>query len=521
MTTLMRRPGTTVFAVPGGLYLGGWPAVARMDCPAVLVALWERAAPLFDAGIDVAAWCASLPEPTAAAVNRLVALLTAQGILLDAATDTESVDELTAFLRVAAPDPAAAARALSRTRIEVDTDRRTALTAAIEAAVPAALSPDQTFTIAIDHGNRRDTLAAGSAALPVTVRGQRVLIGPAGSTAAHRLASAGEPEPADRAGDVAAIAATVVDQAVRAITGVAEPRALLCLGMGSGVRIRRVVLPAAPGDSAWEPVALAIDPPPGDTALLAATETLRDTEVGLVPDPHPGDLPQLPLALAATRIAGHTVHGDTVYGDTVFGHGEGQLDARADAVREACRRFVPTDPTRANQRRVCGHGRTELLADALLRLSTSTRSGNDADPRTARWSRCLDLLGVRSVGARVACGELAGERLGRLHRACVRATLGARSISRIAVGDGPQDALDSATFGLLGAAQLHAAGVVVPATAHVRCRDALAIVHAALGSVDPVDRLTTLVPSLTLRRWTGQPEFDRAGLWCGVAEATP
>lgn len=400
----------------------------------------------------------------------------------------EAAGDLGAYLRALAPHRREAAHAIATTRIAVHGDRRSALARAVRAAVPAVATPTSDFIVMIRHvASRR-----GGAGLPVTALGERVLIGPAGDPAAHfaaaRRLAAVAPTPGPD--DLVAVAAAVVDEAVRAVAGVGEARALLRTATG----IRRVELPAAPerGAPMWQLVTGEFDDALDEdgTDLLERTATLCQADVGLFADPDPGGLTQLPLALAATRVGPHGA----------YGHGDSQRAARATAVREAARLFVPS---RRGYRRVAGYGGTELLADALLRLCTggSPQPNGGRDPETDRWSRGLDLLGVpaKTQTARAVIGGLA---LGAVYRSRAYTA----GLSRVAIGADPTSAAREATRGLLAAAQLRACGAKVAGVDWVRCADPAAVVAAL-----PARR------GFNLHRYLGEPELDRAGLICGLA----
>ena len=154
---LTLRPGTMVRWHDGRLLVAGWQRSSIVDCSPAYGTLWLRLEPLLRAGLDPAT--AGLAAGTAAAVRRILDLLAAHDVLVEAATPRDG-HPLAAFLAGTAAEPAAALAAVRRATVALDGGP--AVGAALAAGGLATADPSRT----------------GPAVLPVTVGPDAVRVGP-------------------------------------------------------------------------------------------------------------------------------------------------------------------------------------------------------------------------------------------------------------------------------------------------------------------------------------------------------
>ncbi|MEA2151303.1 MAG: hypothetical protein QOD69_3133, partial [Solirubrobacteraceae bacterium] len=335
--TLRLRPAVHWAVLPDGLFLSNWDTSFTLGGHRSLPVLFERLVPALEQGVERNALLDAVPENARRATAYLLEELLARDMLLDAAAlapppepDVAAAHaQALAFLESVAKDPYAAFAAVRAAQLTVEGEEE-AVRAAARALIGLGVG---TVTTSEGDGLRigaveavlgRDAIVGRRAAEALgcwTGRGDVDFSGPCGPLVA-RLA-----------GNVAAY------QAFRELSGLAQNAAEVTVVRAAGLETTiHPVRPPGPGVP---------DEDPGAEAFLDALDPLLDPLFGLLEAPQPGELPQLPLRLAAV-------------GDRL-GFAAGGAEARRRALLAAAA------PSGAGG--CAGVTVTGWLADGLLRLA--------------------------------------------------------------------------------------------------------------------------------------------------------
>ncbi|MFB0631368.1 hypothetical protein [Streptomyces sp. AB3(2024)] len=435
------RPGTAVTPLRDGLHLRGRRGSVTLEGSPALPVLWRSLEqPLRTGGLDALLDRLEPGSPARTAVEAVVAQLEAHGLLVTGpprpAPDPGPVGP---WLAVSTDRPADAAAALAATRAEVvaaavDAPLARAagraleqgglpvtyirdaglpegrihlrahlpdgVTHALAAALPAptgyVTSPDTTSATAATATALEARLAARPAPGPPGGGGATAAL--LGGAAAHRLlcAAAGLPDPADEGDDD------------RLLPGL--PAVLLVEARPPRAEYRTWVGP--------RPCGAALAPATTLREALRRVAALGDERCGVLPDPGPADLPQLPVPLASCAAPGTAPHRP---GATLTG-GAPRLDlARLEVFCVAAELALgrPGSTVGANP----GHARGRALRAEVARRAGTGAGRTPVAPERwsghpqARhwWSTLTDRLAVpaRLHVFRVASGE-------EVYRAVVR-----------------------------------------------------------------------------------------------------
>lgn len=417
---LRLRAAVHITPVDGGLYCVGWQETLKISGSAALGRLWSALFPHLHRGADPEALTAALPPSARGAARRLLDELLDKGFLRDepASGAVEAPPahpehrRTLAFLDSAVDDPAAAFERLRTRPIAVHGTGPMA-----EAAVRCLVSlgagrvetDDPTEELrrhAVERGAELGPVPAGpppvrvhidlpeptgpsAAAVGVAGLGDRVVIGPPRradgdpdlDTALARMRDRGE---ATDPGPVPEVAATLAGdlaamQVLYELTGVSteyDGRAYLV----SAERLQTTVHPLwTPGTAVAEPL---------ETDRGAATDPdligdLCDPVTGVLPAAEPGDLPQMPLALAVCGAGGFgwSETGDVARYRAALGAAR-DLAASAPAAE-----LWPVDggePREATAPIACvGEDTAAMLCDGLNRLLAEQLA--DPDERDRRF----------------------------------------------------------------------------------------------------------------------------------------
>ena len=439
--TLVRlRPIVHATPTPTGLHVRGWSSSFTLDGGTGLWTLWEAIAPKLAAGMPIAEFAVppSAPPSVAKALRMIIEQLRAHDMVVEVPAEWGAdapTEDVRAWLESVAADPVAAWQRLHAARIEISGDGAVAAAAQRaltgvglpvepKRAVAGAVSTHpgaELVLVAGEHSIRASVGAEVGYVLPVSASGELIATGEApevlaalvGSAAAHRLVCAigGLPDPATEFVEL-----TGADQPARE---------------GLFVLVARLD-PLRADYHPWLPTHLPLDPP---TEPARIVDLLGDPELGPVPTPEFGELPQLPANIALS-------------GD-VLGIGTAADDARLDAARLAVQAALGDDV-------VVGIGQSHALG-LTLRTAARRLAGVPVaedewagDPTARRWWKALTLR--FAVPATCAVSRLADG----VYRAEIRTVDGPLSW---AVEARAADAVSFAALAAVGRAQAGRSGV--------------------------------------------------------------
>ncbi|MEV1121881.1 hypothetical protein AB0I91_43080 [Actinosynnema sp. NPDC049800] len=447
MSGILLRLRPIVHATPTetGLHVRGWRSSFSLDGGKGLWTIWERLAGPLAEGVPPGAL--AVPENAPPAVARALELLIGQLHEHDMLVEVPAQwgrdappEDIASWLESVAPAPVEAWRRLRSATVVVTGEgvlaahaHRALVAAGVDVspvrpgiglllvvgphAVAAGCAADVGFVVA--PGAVAD-VEADAAAVAARLAGgpgtpPEVLAALVGSAAAHRLVCAlgGLPDPSTE----------VVDM-WSDVPPTGPPH--------QAVLVARV----DPLHAEYHPWLSAVRPREPSGALV---EVLGDRELGPVPTPLPGELPQLPVKLAAS-------------GDAI-GFGTTEHAARLDALLRAARGLAPEGV-------VLGADRVHALGLALrtaVRPLVGTPVGEEewaADPTARRWWKAVTLRFALPAEVEVT-------RLGpRVVRAVVR--VGGEELSWAVEAD-PADAVAFAAMAAAGRAQARAAATTTDA----------------------------------------------------------
>lgn len=425
------RPVVHASPAPSGLHVRGWASSFTLKGGAGIWKLWEQLAPALADGVPDLTVPPGAPEAAKAALELLFAQLREHDMLVEVPAEWPDAppDDIARWLESVAPDPqwtwqrlcaarfvvagsgplaAAAVRAITATGLTAVLEPGHGLVVtAGELAVAAGCSADTGFVV---HPGPRPGVLLDAVAVPArlglrTDDPPEVLAALVGSAAAHRLLCAvgGLPDPAGEF-----------------ITHTADAPADAPQNAVFVARLDPLHASYHPWIPAARPSAPVADP-------MRALAALTDPELGPVPAPSPGDLPQLPANIVrAGEVLG--------VGTTLDG---ARLDAtvRALAKPGVC---AGLDRTQAvgNALRVAAHAR--LTGPQLSEVDWS------GDATARRWWKALTLR----------FGVPATIRVTRLGESVVHAEIrdGGRVLAW-AVEAEPADAVAFAALAAVGACQ--------------------------------------------------------------------
>lgn len=435
MTATVVRLRPIVHATPTatGLHVRGWSASFTLDGGSGLWTLWEAIAPKLAAGIPVEEFAVppGAPPSVATALRMIIEQLRAHDMVVEVpatwGADAPQAD-VRAWLESVAADPLGTWQRLRATRIEISGSGAVAATArralaGVGLIVEAGRSDGDGVELLLAGGGHSVRASVGAEVgyvLPVDVPGEltatgsapEVLAALAGCAAAHRLVCAvgGLPDPATEFVE---------------LTGADLPAR-----EGLFVLVARLD-PLRADYHPWLPAQRPLDPPTEPARIVAL---LVDPELGPVPTPDFGDLPQLPANIALS-------------GD-VLGVGASADDARLDAARLAVQAAVGDGV-------IVGIGATHAIG---LAMRTAARSlagvpvAQDAwagDPTARRWWKALTLrFGVPATCVVSTVGD-------GVHRAEIRTAAGPLSW---AIEARAADAVSFAALAAVGRAQAGRSG---------------------------------------------------------------
>lgn len=559
------RPAVHVATVEGGLLFVGWQHSLVVSGPEALGKLWQAVFPHLHDGVDVESLLDALPDSARPTARRLLDELGQNGFLLEERSAEESPPvpaenalgrepfpgphaRTLAFLESAADDPVAAWRRFRLAPITVHGGGAVAVAAAralrtlgaagvgasdpavasaAELTAPAPPAPDVLVLV--------DAEETGGAVPSVGVAqlGERALVTPVRTgtgaadllarmrAAGHRVDRAELPVvAANLAGNLAAL------QAFYHLAGVStenDGRALL-------LEAQRLRTTAHPVFEHRGPAVSDVDGSAEPQVDMAALADLTDACTGVLPAVLPGELPQVPHAVAESASGRAPGFGSAVGGDVA------RYRAALDASRSLARSFAPGDIAAAGPVRCCGSDVDGMLRDGVVRL-------------VAGWLADPDQRALRLTGTGVRDYPAAGE-------ACTAASAEVRAALRQArvVTDRPvtvRTARPVAAPQALLVAELVHEGRTVAVCAHPdpEVAVAAAITHATAvwqagpaHAPDPVPVLAVppsaeldtdpgdwapreLLDALCLpgerpvtARWRGEPGLDAIGAvgWVGV-----
>ncbi len=429
-TLLRLRPIVHATPTENGLHVRGWSASFTLDGGAGLWTLWEAIAPKLAEGMPVEEFAVppGAPPSVATALRMIIEQLRAHDMVVEVpaewGADAPSED-VRAWLESVAADPLDAWRRLRAARIEISGDGvvaaavRRAFTE-VGLAVEAPTSGSALVLAGGGHSVRASVGAEVGYVLPVDAADELIATGAApevlatlvGCAAAHRLVCAigGLPDPATEFVDPAAADLPARERLFVLVARLDPLRADYHL---------------------WLPTHQPLDPP---TEPAQIVRLLVDSELGPVPTPDFGDLPQLPANVATS-------------GD-VLGVGAAAEDARLDAARLAVQ-------AAAGEGVIVGIGVAHALGLALrtaARRLPGAPVGEDAwadDPTARRWWKALTLR--FAVPATCKVSRLADG----VHRAEIRTEAGPLSW---AVEARAADAVSFAALAAVGRAQVGRSG---------------------------------------------------------------
>ncbi|MDX3378376.1 hypothetical protein PV390_28665 [Streptomyces sp. ME02-6991-2A] len=342
------RPGVSVTVLPHGVHLRGWITSVTLEGGAGLPVLWGRLAEALagDGGAELAR-AAVAGSPLRAALVTVIGQLHDHDLLVERpAGETgdaagENGDAAGQWLGAVADRPTVAAAALARSRVRVLTARpdgplaRAAARALDRAGIRAVTEeaadlPDgQVLLVAAGPGEPSPLAAEQDARDRAVVVGLRPGVGfvtPVGSTRqaradadglADRLRPREAPGGAEHPGLPALLASSAAQRLVCAVAGLRDPSAeagdaRLIPGLPAALVAERE--PLRGEYLTWVgPVLVDTDRvrPRADVRTLAEAlariPVLTDRLAGVLDEPGPGALPQLPAALVRSSVAGEVL----------------------------------------------------------------------------------------------------------------------------------------------------------------------------------------------------------------------
>jgi hypothetical protein len=395
MTDVLLRLRPIVHATPTetGLHVRGWSSSFSLEGGKGLWTVWERLAGPLATGVppEQLAVPPGASPAMAAALDLIIGQLHEHDLLVrvPVAWGTPGPDvpppDIASWLESVAGDPADAWRRLRSTTVTVIGEGALAA-AAYRALTSSGLTVhpvvpgDDLIVIAGRHvvaagwaaevgyvvrPGIRDQVVADARAVAQRLGAQRsgaqrsdapeVLAALIGSAAAHRLVCAlgGLPDPATE----------TVNMWDETPTPELTHQAVLVARLD-------------PLRAEYHPFLSAARPCPAPADPLRALDVIGDAELGPVPTPEMGSLPQLPVKLAASG--------------EIIGYGTTTNAARLDAMVRACQAIAPPSA-------IVGADRTHALGLALrhaARASTGTPVAEEAwltDPTARRWWKAVTL----------------------------------------------------------------------------------------------------------------------------------
>lgn len=430
-TLLRLRPIVHATPTENGLHVRGWSASFTLEGGTGLWTVWEAIAPKLADGVPVEEFAVppGAPPSVATALRVIIEQLRAHDLVVEVPAEWGAdapPEDVCAWLESVAADPLDAWRRLRAARIGISGDgavaaaaRRALAGAGLFVAAPTSSGPELVL-VGGGHSVRASVGADVGYVLPVDVSGELVATGAApevlaalvGCAAAHRLVCAigGLPDPAGEFVE---------------LTGADLPPR-----EGLFVLVARLD-PLRADYHPWLPAHRPLDPP---TEPARIVRLLVDSELGPVPTPDFGDLPQLPANVA--------ISGD------VLGVGVAAEDARLDAARLAVQAALGDGV-------IVGIGASHALGLALRTAARRLPGGpveEDEwadDPTARRWWKALTLR--FAVPATCEVSRLADG----VHRAEIRTEAGPLSWAVEALA---ADAVSFAALAAVGRAQVGRSG---------------------------------------------------------------
>ncbi|HJP73912.1 MAG TPA: hypothetical protein VJ914_06570 [Pseudonocardiaceae bacterium] len=371
-TLLRLRPIVHATPTDNGLHVRGWSASFTLDGGTGLWTLWEAIAPKLAEGMPVEEFAVppGAPPSVAKALRMIIEQLRAHDFVVEVPAEWGAdapPEDVCAWLESVAADPLDAWRRLRAARIEISGDGVVAAAArrALAGVGLTVDAPSYGTGLTLTGGEHSVRASAGaevgyvlpvdgSEELTATGTAPEVLATLVGCAAAHRLVCAigGLPDPATEFVEL-----SDADRSA--------PEGLFVL-------VARLD-PLRADYHPWLPAHRPLDPP---TEPAQIVKLLVDSELGPVPTPDFGDLPQLPANVA--------ISGDAL------GVGAAAEDARLDAARLAVQAAV-------GEGVIVGIGAAHALGLALRHAARELPGlpvGPDAwadDPTARRWWKALTL----------------------------------------------------------------------------------------------------------------------------------
>ncbi|MGW1206811.1 hypothetical protein [Streptomyces cyaneofuscatus] len=405
------RPGVSVTVLPHGVHLRGWITSVTLEGGAGLPVLWGRLAEALagDGGAELEQ-AAVAGSPLRAALVTVIGQLHDHDLLVERPAGEkgdaagENGDAAGPWLGAVADRPAEAAAALIRSRVRVLAARpdgplaRAAARALDRAGVRAATAeaadlPDgQVLLVAAGPGEPSPFAAEQDAEDRAVVVGLRPGVGfvtPVGSARQARADADGLADRlrrrealggAEHPGLPALLASSAAQRLVCAVAGLRDPSAeagdaRLIPGLPAALVAERE--PLRGEYRTWAgPVLVDADRvrPRADVRTLAEAlariPVLTDRLAGVLDEPDPGALPQLPAALVRSSVAGEAL---------VSGSARADL-ARLEAVCRAAELLLGKEDAGPVVGAGAVHARGRALRQAGAVQQQDTRSGDTAGP---------------------------------------------------------------------------------------------------------------------------------------------
>lgn len=405
------RPGVSVTALHNGVHLRGWITSVTLEGGPGVPVLWARLAQVLSADGDRDGYAelvraAPAGSPLRAALITVIGQLHDHDLLVERSGE-EPEGRAGQWLGSVADRPAAAAAALTRSRARVlgacpdgplaRTAARALERAGVRAeAVEAADLPDGQVLLVADRGGEPSDGAreqgAEELAVAVGVRAGVGFVTPVGSVAqargdadglAGRLRRWEVPGGAEHPGLPALLASSAAQRLVCAVAGLRDPSAeagdaRLLPGLPTALVAEQE--PLRGEYRSWPgPVLVDADrvrPPAALRTLaeaLARIPVLTDSRAGVLDEPEPGSLPQLPAALVRCAMDD---------GDLVSGAARADL-ARLEAVCRAAELRLGKGETGLAVGAGAEHARGRALRRAAIGQDATTAApeGATADER--------------------------------------------------------------------------------------------------------------------------------------------
>ncbi|MEW1632068.1 hypothetical protein AB0387_32565 [Streptomyces sp. NPDC089173] len=429
LDSLMRwtlRPGVSVTVLHNGVHLRGWITSVTLEGGAGLPVLWNRLAEtLATDGSAELARTVPAGSPLRAALVTVIDQLHAHDLLVERPGGEKWLDAV-------ADRPTVAAAALSRSRVRVlgarpDGPLSRAAVRALDRAgvrtetVETADLPDGQILLVASEVDVSPALAGEQdSAVVVGLRSGVGFVTPVGSARQARADADGLAErlrrrevhgAAEHSGPAALLASSAVQRLVCAVAGLRDPSAeagdaRLLPGLPAALVAERE--PLRGEYRSWAGSVLVdadrVRPRPAVRTLaeaLARIPVLTDRMAGVLDEPDPGPLPQLPAALVRCSVA-----------DEVLLSGAARADlARLEAVCRAAELRLGTEGWDLVVGAGADHARGRALRRALTRQHTATAThvpwspDPEHHPQAHHWWSVL----VRRLGVDA---EVAVSRLG-------------------------------------------------------------------------------------------------------------